>query len=66
MQQHEQYQDAADLRDDAPPTAAKDLDSDRALHAESVTINRTAQELYEFWRNPGNLVQVEYRVHTIN
>ena len=65
MQQHEQYQDSTELRDDAPPTAAKDLDSDRALLAESVTINRTAQELYAFWRNPGNLVQVMENVIAI-
>ncbi len=42
-------------RDDAPITAAKDTDADRALFAESVTINRPAQELYEFWRHPENL-----------
>jgi uncharacterized membrane protein len=44
-------------RDDAPITAAKDVDSERALFAESVTINRSAQELYEFWRHPENLAQ---------
>jgi uncharacterized membrane protein len=44
-------------RDDAPITAAKDTEADRALFAESVTINRPAQELYEFWRHPENLVQ---------
>ncbi len=65
MQQHEQYQDAAELRDDAPPTSAKDLDSDRALLAESVTINRTAEELFAFWRNPENLVQVMENVVSI-
>ena len=65
MQQHEQYQDGAELLDDAPPTAAKNLDSDRALLAESVTINRSAQELYEFWRNPENLTQVMENVISI-
>ena len=65
MEQHEQYQDAAALRDDAPPTAAKDLDSSRALLAESVTINRPAQELYAFWRNPENLTQVMENVVSI-
>ena len=44
-------------RDDAPITAARDVDSDRALLAESVTINRPAQELYDFWRDPTTLVQ---------
>lgn len=58
MRQQEQFQDSAELRDDAPPTAAKDLETDRALLAESVTINRTAQELYAFWRDPANLVGV--------
>ena len=53
------------VRDDAPPTAAKDLDTDRALLAESVTINRPAQELYAFWRDPANLVQVVENVVAI-
>jgi uncharacterized membrane protein len=65
MQQHEQYQDGEELLDNAPPTAAKNLDSDRALLAESVTINRSAQELYEFWRNPENLIQVMENVISI-
>ena len=55
-----QQQDVSDAleRDDAPITAARDVDTDRALLAESVTINRPAQELYDFWRDPTNLVQV--------
>lgn len=44
--------------DDAPVTTSKIADSDRALLAEAVTINRPAQELYDFWRNPANLLQV--------
>ena len=52
-------------RDDAPITAAKDIATDRALLAESVTINRPAQELYAFWRSPGNLVQVLENVASI-
>ena len=52
-------------RDDAPITAAKDIDADRALLAESVTINRPAQDLYEFWRNPENLVQVMENIVSI-
>lgn len=43
--------------DDAPVTASKQIDPDRALLAESVTINRPARELYDFWRDPTNLVQ---------
>ena len=52
-------------RDDAPITAARDVDSDRALLAESVTINRPAQELYDFWRDPTNLVQVMENIVSI-
>jgi len=55
--QHERHGETLE-RDDAPITAAKDIDPDRALLAESVTINRPAQELYDFWRDPVNLVQV--------
>jgi uncharacterized membrane protein len=35
------------------------------LLAESVTINRPAQELYEFWRKPENLTQVMENVVSI-
>lgn len=52
-------------RDDAPITAATDLHPKRALSAESVTINRPAQELYDFWRNPANLVQIMENVVSI-
>jgi len=52
-------------RDDAPITAAKDVDTDRALLAESVTINRPAQELYDFWRSPENLVQIMENIVSI-
>jgi uncharacterized membrane protein len=44
--------------DDAPVTTSKQTHPDRALLAETVTINRPAQELYEFWRNPANLLPV--------
>lgn len=58
--------DSATLgRDDAPITAAKHLDADRTLFAESVTINRPAGELYAFWRKPENLVQVMENVVSI-
>lgn len=42
-------------RDDAPVTASKTIEPERALSAEAVTIARPAGELYEFWRNPLNL-----------
>lgn len=63
--QQEQYQDSSEQRDDAPPTAAKNLDSDRTLLAESVTINRPAEELYAFWRQPENLVQIMENIVSI-
>ena len=52
-------------RDDAPITAAKDIDPDKALIAESVTINRPARELYDFWRRQENLAQVMENVVAI-
>ena len=53
-------------RDDAPITAAVDTHPDRALVAESVTINRPAQDLFEFWRDPTNLVQVMDAIRTVD
>lgn len=44
--------------DDAPVTASKQAKPERALFAESVTINRAAHELYDFWRDTVNLLQV--------
>ena len=44
-------------RDDAPVTASKTIEPERALSAEAVTIARPAHELYEFWRNPLNLAR---------
>ena len=41
--------------DDAPVTASKTAKPDRTLIAEAVTIDRPAQELYDFWRNPSTL-----------
>ena len=63
MQHHHESQTLE--RDDAPITAARDVDSDRALLAESDTINRPAQELYDFWRDPTNLVQVMENIVSI-
>ena len=62
--QQEQFQPTLE-RDDAPVTAAKDIATDRALLAESVTINRPAADLYEFWRHPENLVQVMENIVSI-
>lgn len=52
-------------RDDAPVTASKTAQPDRALLAEAVTINRPAQELYAFWREQTNLVQVMDNIASI-
>jgi uncharacterized membrane protein len=49
---------AARQHDDAPVTSSKVAHPDRALVAEAVTINRPARELYDFWRDPQNLVHV--------
>ncbi len=48
--------DVMEARDDAPPTASKTIEPDRALSREAVTINRPAQDLFAFWRDPANLV----------
>ena len=51
--------------DDAPVTTSKTIDPSRALLAEAVTINRPAQKLYEFWRNPRNLLPVMENIQAI-
>ena len=43
------------VRDDAPITASKDVHPDRELSAETVTIGKPATELYNHWRDVGNL-----------
>jgi uncharacterized membrane protein len=62
--QQQQYSQPAE-HDDAPVTASKTAKPDRALLAEAVTINRRAEELYAFWRNPANLVQVMDNIASI-
>jgi uncharacterized membrane protein len=47
--------EAEPTRDDAPPTAAKDLHGDRELVGRAVTINRPVAELFAYWRDFGNL-----------
>lgn len=51
--------------DDAPVTASKEAKPSRALSAEAITINRPAQELYDFWRDPTNLVGVMENIASI-
>lgn len=58
-------QHSASARDDAPVTASKTASPERKLFAEAVTINRPPRELYDFWRDPGNLVQVMDNVRSI-
>lgn len=50
-------QNVSQRRDDAPVTASKDSEPARALFSEAVTVNRPAQELYQFWRDQANLAQ---------
>ncbi|MCW1430292.1 SRPBCC family protein [Novosphingobium sp. JCM 18896] len=52
-------------RDDAPVTTSKSVHSDRALLAEAITINRPAQELYAFWRDPANLAPIMENIQAI-
>ncbi|MBV1690334.1 SRPBCC family protein [Novosphingobium sp. G106] len=60
------HRDAGGARhDDAPVTTSKDTHPDRALVAESVTINRPAEELYAFWRQSANLVAVMDNIASI-
>jgi uncharacterized membrane protein len=56
---------AVSRHDDAPVTTSKQAHPDRALVAETVTINRPAQELYAFWREPANLIAVMDNIATI-
>jgi uncharacterized membrane protein len=62
-QQH-QYASSGE-HDDAPVTASKTAKPDRTLLAEAVTICRPARELYDFWREPTNLVQVMENIVSI-
>jgi uncharacterized membrane protein len=64
--QQEQYTDTQEREhDDAPITASKTIDPDKALLAEAVTIDRPARELFDFWRDPTNLVQVMENIEAI-
>jgi uncharacterized membrane protein len=51
--------------DDAPVTASKEIKPARTLSAEAVTIHRPARELYDFWRDPANLVGVMENIAAI-
>jgi uncharacterized membrane protein len=62
--QQQQYAEPTQ-HDDAPVTSSKTVKPDRTLLAEVVTINRPAQELYDFWRRQENLVQVMDNIEAI-
>lgn len=51
--------------DDAPVTTSKMIDPSRALLAETVTINRPARELYDFWRDTANLQKIMENILSI-
>ena len=53
-------------RDNAPVTSSKHADSDRAFLAETTTINRPAQQLYDFWRDLPNLARFMENVESID
>ena len=65
MAQQEQFMADETGHDDAPVTASRHIDPDRTLLAEAVTIARPAHEVYDFWRDPANLVQVMENVRSI-
>lgn len=52
-------------RDDAPVTTSKTAKPVRALLAETVTINRSQHELYDFWRELSNLPAFMDNIETI-
>jgi uncharacterized membrane protein len=53
------------VRDDAPITASKTIKPDAALSAETVTISRSPDELFGFWRDVRNLPRFMADVETI-
>jgi uncharacterized membrane protein len=53
------------VHDDAPLTTSKTDSDARDFFAECVTINRSAQDLYTFWRDPSNLVAIMDNIQSI-
>lgn len=53
------------VRDDAPITASKTIKPDAALSAESVTIGRSPDELFSFWRDVTNLAAFMENIEAI-
>lgn len=53
------------IDDDAPVAASKTAHGKRELVGQAVTINRPAQELYDFWRDFPNLAKVMENIVSI-
>ena len=53
------------VRDDAPITASKAVKPDGSLSAEVVTIARSAEELFAFWRDLGNLASFMENIEAV-
>ena len=53
------------IHDDAPVTTSKTAKPDRDLLAETTTIRRPAQELYDFWRELPNLAKFMDNIESI-
>jgi uncharacterized membrane protein len=53
------------VRDDAPITASKTIKPDAALSAETVTIGRRPDELFDFWRDVTNLPRIMENIERI-
>ncbi|NOW46375.1 putative membrane protein [Novosphingobium sp. SG751A] len=49
---------SASEKDDAPVTSSRDIEPDRELFAETVTIARSRGELYAFWRDLTNVAPI--------
>ena len=53
------------VRDDAPITASKTTKSEHSLSAETVTIDRPAEELFSYWRDVQNLAGFMENIESI-
>ena len=53
------------VRDDAPITASKTIEPEAALSAETVTIDRPADDLFAFWRDVANLATFMENIEAI-
>jgi len=69
MSAHQQIEEPTTARgserDDAPVTTAKDIHPDRSLFAEAITIARSPSDLFAFWRDPLNLLEIMPDIQSI-